>query len=102
MQFWPEIDPPTCRPSCIVGQDRSSFQRHPRPLLELVRTCGESVVLAGRGAPRQGADTSATLVRTTVEGKGTTRSLSPLPRLMRRSEEHTSELQSQFHLVCRL
>src|SRR5712692_6068575 len=67
MQFWPEIDPPTCRPSCIVGQDRSSFQRHPRPLLELVRTCGESVVLGGRGAPRQVADTSATLVRTTVE-----------------------------------
>src|SRR5438309_7244319 len=24
------------------------------------------------------------------------------PRLERRSEEHTSELQSQFHLVCRL
>src|SRR5438309_8653447 len=26
----------------------------------------------------------------------------PMDRLLRRSEEHTSELQSQFHLVCRL
>src|SRR5438309_7705439 len=26
----------------------------------------------------------------------------PPPANMRRSEEHTSELQSQFHLVCRL
>src|SRR5689334_23662219 len=26
----------------------------------------------------------------------------PLEQLARRSEEHTSELQSQFHLVCRL
>src|SRR5699024_12817663 len=25
-----------------------------------------------------------------------------LPRLMKRSEEHTSELQSRFYLVCRL
>src|SRR5689334_24809644 len=28
--------------------------------------------------------------------------LKPLPKLKWRSEEHTSELQSQFHLVCRL
>src|SRR5689334_24275261 len=28
--------------------------------------------------------------------------LAPLHPLMLRSEEHTSELQSQFHLVCRL
>src|SRR5438309_7878596 len=31
----------------------------------------------------------------------TLRSISP-PRAYTRSEEHTSELQSQFHLVCRL
>src|SRR6267143_6237566 len=28
--------------------------------------------------------------------------LNPVDRLLVRSEEHTSELQSQFHLVCRL
>src|SRR5579862_9973421 len=30
------------------------------------------------------------------------RTPSPTPPPQRRSEEHTSELQSQFHLVCRL
>src|SRR5689334_24333929 len=35
--------------------------------------------------------------------RSTARSLSASPpRPTRRSEEHTSELQSQFHLVCRL
>src|SRR5689334_23622517 len=32
----------------------------------------------------------------------TARASAARPREMRRSEEHTSELQSQFHLVCRL
>src|SRR5689334_24476976 len=32
----------------------------------------------------------------------TTGSMASPSRLLQRSEEHTSELQSQFHLVCRL
>src|SRR5438309_6044013 len=43
----------------------------------------------GRGAPAGQEDLRE------VAGEG------PRPRLVR-SEEHTSELQSQFHLVCRL
>src|SRR5689334_24795671 len=34
--------------------------------------------------------------------KGTARQARHVDGLPRRSEEHTSELQSQFHLVCRL
>src|SRR5207249_10518669 len=46
---------------------------------------------------------SGILRETTVPGAtrswGTTR---PIPRRLKRSEEHTSELQSRFDLVCRL
>src|SRR5689334_24515268 len=34
--------------------------------------------------------------------RGTVRIRDPVAGAARRSEEHTSELQSQFHLVCRL
>src|SRR5689334_24418330 len=48
------------------------------------RAAGRSVSPAPRGILRQAARRSAP------------------PRARSRSEEHTSELQSQFHLVCRL
>src|SRR3989442_10844958 len=40
--------------------------------------------------------------RTTTHGAAPCRAAAPLPRLTSRSEEHTSELQSRPHLVCRL
>src|SRR2546422_3388858 len=40
--------------------------------------------------------------RTALRSNGRTGSLSPSGTTWRRSEEHTSELQSRLHLVCRL
>src|SRR5689334_24781836 len=69
------------------------------PYTTLFRSCG-----CGGGRRSTGGSTrSATPVRRTltppraVAGAGTTS-----PRPAPRSEEHTSGLQSQFHLVCRL
>src|SRR5689334_24181258 len=41
-------------------------------------------------------------VRGRDAGRAPVLALDPLVDLLARSEEHTSELQSQFHLVCRL
>src|SRR5437870_6537038 len=45
---------------------------------------------------------AATGAETTLERSAATDALHPLRRFVRRSEEHTSELQSRGHLVCRL
>src|SRR5689334_24858497 len=44
----------------------------------------------------------ASATRRSISGRGVPRSVSGDSPGDRRSEEHTSELQSQFHLVCRL
>src|SRR2546430_5801498 len=54
-------------------------------------------VLAGRARARESGD--AEVVRPAAEGRCRH---SAVPEVPRRSEEHTSELQSQSNLVCRL
>src|SRR5689334_23470761 len=49
---------------------------------------------------KTGASAPAHALRHTLNGKG--RCTAGKTATRRRSEEHTSELQSQFHLVCRL
>src|SRR2546422_2389739 len=44
----------------------------------------------------------AVLVLASLAGRGATRTLQRLADQRGRSEEHTSELQSRLHLVCRL
>src|SRR2546422_6397353 len=67
----------------------SELRRPPRAL-------GNNTSFVARcGSPSQACKTS-----TVRFARGVKRSLRPLPR--QRSEEHTSELQSRLHLVCRL
>src|SRR6267143_7218264 len=54
-----------------------------------------------RRPPRSTLFPYTTLFRSTPS-RSDTREPRAYPRWWRRSEEHTSELQSQFHLVCRL
>src|SRR5689334_24687999 len=58
---------------------------------------------AGSGAARRAISISASLMSLATELPGpAAAAATSLPPSARRSEEHTSELQSQFHLVCRL
>src|SRR5689334_23798884 len=70
------------------------LRRPPRSTLFPYTTLFRSGVLAGRHAavPDRGRHRDQRPAPAQV----------PLPRSGTRSEEHTSELQSQFHLVCRL
>src|SRR5689334_25151723 len=79
------------------------IRRPPRstlfPYTSLFRSAGRSSQPARRaraGEPRLGA---ALRPRPGRDGRGLRHARRRSPR---RSEEHTSELQSQFHLVCRL
>src|SRR2546422_2010642 len=68
----------------------------------LPESCVAPVARAPRRRPAVGSDPRARQVRSVDSGAGGT----PVPRERRvsdaRSEEHTSELQSRLHLVCRL
>src|SRR2546429_6758234 len=67
------------------------IRRPPRstlfPYTTLFRSHRGSLIVGGEGSPPSGA----------AHARGPA-----LPSLPRRSEEHTSELQSRLHLVCRL
>src|SRR2546430_10579040 len=75
------------------------IRRPPRSTLFPYTTLFRSPLVPARLAPR-------TSVRSVVLGAGRGRRRAagrdPRDRLLRRSEEHTSELQSQSNLVCRL
>src|SRR5689334_23557075 len=77
-----------------------------------VQTCALPISMrAGLGQPSRPAPTSARRARARMAGAAP-ETAGPAPGgqagpavaagASRRSEEHTSELQSQFHLVCRL
>src|SRR5689334_23813105 len=69
------------------------FRSRPLPARDFERRRAPEVVHAGSaGAPR----------RIPLARQRAGAPQHRLPRLPDRSEEHTSELQSQFHLVCRL
>src|SRR5689334_23626081 len=77
------------------------------PYTTLFRSSGERGARPGRDAPRAGGDggPGAHLHGGPARQRDTDRRRPRRRRLLRphgRSEEHTSELQSQFHLVCRL
>src|SRR2546430_13093071 len=55
----------------------------------------DALPIYGRGADVRRNSTASSVV-------ATTRATTPVTRTPRRSEEHTSELQSQSNLVCRL
>src|SRR5689334_23783955 len=62
------------------------------------RGCARAAALDAAGAHPAGVDVGGDRAQS-----GQAQRLQLLPRARRwRSEEHTSELQSQFHLVCRL
>src|SRR5438309_6201278 len=76
------------------------IRRPPRSTLFPYTTLFRSVVSDWRKVWRQGG-------RAALRGKGRAGrppklSRAQLTKVDKRSEEHTSELQSQFHLVCRL
>src|SRR2546427_9263966 len=79
------------------------IRRPPRstlfPYTTLFRSDGGLRDRARRGGPRRHVDGSGAVhaVPRTLETRG-----SRSPRTRHRSEEHTSELQSQSNLVCRL
>src|SRR5689334_16100177 len=62
--------------------------------MECMDPPGAAAFLAARGYTRVNWQVETGTVRSADGGKGSSSSV--------RSEEHTSELQSQFHLVCRL
>src|SRR2546427_3073488 len=62
-----------------------------------------TTLFRSRSARRPGSDTPSSTCRTTSSGSPDFCPSSPArSRASRRSEEHTSELQSQSNLVCRL
>src|SRR5687768_17738693 len=69
------------------------------PILTAVEIVGE---LLGRLKQLQQARTAAADDEENQEGDGGTRLLKLFQAAKKRSEEHTSELQSRLHLVCRL
>src|SRR5689334_24664797 len=85
------------------------IRRPPRstlfPYTTLFRSERETQI-ADRGLYQPGKAQVAGQSRHTGTSRRTPSALTPLRRLQglfgNRSEEHTSELQSQFHLVCRL
>src|SRR5689334_2799336 len=112
------------RPKAFMGVNRDAILPAPRSRSQIGRTTS-SRAAAGRGQetassscsrcrrarvdvlPRISIDSnSGGLIRcpeTAVRsGPNANLGLMPMPSTIARSEEHTSELQSQFHLVCRL
>src|SRR2546422_2919467 len=83
------------------------IRRPPRstlfPYTTLFRSCPLQVD-SGSVTFRWAVDTAAVSRRTggAIAGAGTTTGSSGTALASRRSEEHTSELQSRLHLVCRL
>src|SRR3989338_3553428 len=72
---------------------KSSFAKnHPHIKLDLEQIRQHSAKLLTAGA----------LGSTLLLPPGQEINVRPMPQAVVRSEEHTSELQSQFHLVCRL
>src|SRR2546422_7673244 len=69
-------------PICINTATAFAYQ-------DVVKSAQELLALAGAGTLDRAAVEQHVLLLTT-------------PQLIRRSEEHTSELQSRLHLVCRL
>src|SRR5689334_24162997 len=65
---------------------------------DLTRAPTPPPATTARSATATSRTASACAARATLPGTGSTRTIRPTTR----SEEHTSELQSQFHLVCRL
>src|SRR5438309_4372533 len=63
---------------------------------------GAKARAAGADPGRQAAGRPAPALRQTLSWPGVSRPRRLSARFGARSEEHTSELQSQFHLVCRL
>src|SRR2546422_8413903 len=64
-----------------------------------VRWCSRDSFRTNRSAPVSNGSTSALAV---TSSKNPRRAYSAYVRPVARSEEHTSELQSRLHLVCRL
>src|SRR5689334_23583888 len=73
------------------------IRRPPRstlfPYTTLFRSCAPPGSIAANATPRKTVVSTAAVAGTTA---------AVLTTVFLRSEEHTSELQSQFHLVCRL
>src|SRR5687767_15681620 len=79
--------------------------RPPRSTLFPYTTLFRSAAGPGRGQARreQGGEEGAGPAQAAPQdGRHPARAGGPLGRLLRRSEEHTSELQSLAYLVCRL
>src|SRR5689334_19435115 len=79
-------------------------RRRRRPGLGRDRTCWTWVIALDRfkRGPALGAVTLLCTARSHFSSAGSTFRLDEKASRWPRSEEHTSELQSQFHLVCRL
>src|SRR5689334_24859808 len=81
------------------------IRRPPRstlfPYTTLFRSARDEDARAGRAGSRRGGAAAAAR-RPACGGPGVSGARLEGPLRRGRSEEHTSELQSQFHLVCRL
>src|SRR5262245_63835529 len=74
---------------------RSAFRRKPSPLLIAIRVLGAAALVRGNcNSPTRGSEAEI--------APPARRRPFALEANLRRSEEHTSELQSLRHLVCRL
>src|SRR5438309_6300184 len=72
------------------------IRRPPRSTLFPYTTLFRSII------PASGAFMSSAFPVSSYKSSETPSKISRVPPEKQRSEEHTSELQSQFHLVCRL
>src|ERR1035438_7333450 len=91
-----------CEFHCGRRAARRELVAHDQPGRRGLRICWRTFRLdAGRGAQLQSPERQVGVMATHISQRAAAEIPPPPPRL-RRSEEHTSELQSLRHLVCRL
>src|SRR5207247_4670832 len=75
---------------------------HPDKIADQISDAVLDAIIAKDPAARVACETLVTTGMAVVAGEITTSTYVHIPDIVRRSEEHTSELQSRVDLVCRL